>query len=116
MDFIQAGSEEQKKWEVVFDRCREDETFKNELIANPIQAIESLAGQPMNLHGLKLVVTDQSDSSTIYVNIPPDSESLELTEGQLELIAGGDCLFLSTVGNVNVGGGNGSGNTVKVRN
>ncbi len=70
----------------------EDESFKQELIANPIEAIKNATGEKVNLPNDKiLIVKDQTCLSTIYINIPaePNMEDIELNEEQLEFIAGG---------------------------
>ena len=73
-------------------KCWEDENFKNELMANPLETLEKFTGHPVNLpEGKRLVVKDQSeDKDVIYLNIPaePDLENLELTDEQLELVSG----------------------------
>jgi len=73
----------------------DNEAFKNEFIASPKKAIESLTGKTLNIkEGINLVVTDQSAPSTVYINLPnkPDVENMELSEEQLEAIAGGNWL------------------------
>lgn len=86
---------EQRKQEVVeaiISKSWEDENFRKELLAEPIKAIEKLTGVKVVLpEGKSLVITDQTDKSKIYVNIPaePEIENMELTEEQLETIAGG---------------------------
>lgn len=85
-------TQEQKLSAQVVQRAWEDAQFKNELIANPVGTMEKLTGHKLNLpQGQKLVVIDQSDESTVYFNIPKkvDANSLELTEEQLEMVAGG---------------------------
>jgi len=70
----------------------EDDEFKEELIANPATAIKKITGDSGRLaNGKKLIVTDQSNSHCVYLNIPekPNFNDLELTEEQLEFIAGG---------------------------
>ena len=96
MNIIDLNPEEQQRWDRLFKKCYEDETFKRALIANPVQTIESLSGKPMNLNGLKLVITDQSEPA-LYMNIPIDPDSIELTENQLELVAGGKCMITGCV-------------------
>ena len=67
-------------------------SFKENLIANPIPEIEKLTGEKINVPtGKILVVIDQTDTDTIYLNLPPqpDFEDIELDEAQLEIIAGG---------------------------
>ncbi|AEE48586.1 NHLP leader peptide family RiPP precursor [Haliscomenobacter hydrossis] len=74
----------QKAWE--------SSEFKNLLINDPKAAIEQATGRELPfLDDKKIVVTDQTDTSTIYINIPaqPSFDELELTEEQLELVAGG---------------------------
>ncbi|MBU2974974.1 NHLP leader peptide family RiPP precursor [Zobellia sp. B3R18] len=71
----------------------EDEAFKKELLVNPIAAIEKAIGETIQPpQGKTLVVTDQTDNATIYINIPakPNLEDMELNEEQLEAVAGGD--------------------------
>jgi hypothetical protein len=88
MEFTQ----EQKLNAQVVQKAWEDAEFKNELLANPIAAMEKLTGQKISLsEGQKLVVVDQSDESTVYLNIPRKAnlDALELTEEQLEMVAGG---------------------------
>lgn len=83
---------EQKLNAQVVQKAWEDAEFKNELIANPVQAMEKLTGHKISLpEGQKLVVVDQSNDSTVYFNIPKklDLDTLELTEEQLEQVAGG---------------------------
>jgi hypothetical protein len=87
---------EQKKEEeilrLVISKAWEDLNFRKNLIADPIDTIESLTGAKILLpEGKTLVINDQTDSSKIYVNIPtePNIEDIELTENQLEIIAGG---------------------------
>lgn len=85
-------TKEQQLLQTIINKAWEDNTFKQELISRPIQAIESLTGEKVNLpKGKKLVVRDQTDESVIYVNIPGQSnmDDVELNEEQLEIIAGG---------------------------
>ncbi len=86
---------EQRKQEIieaVISKAWEDTAFKTELIADPIKAIERLTGVKVVVpEGKTLVFLDQTDKSRIYVNIPaePEVENMELTEEQLEAVAGG---------------------------
>lgn len=78
--------------EVIISKAWEDINFRKELIADPVKAIEKLTGVKVVLpEGKSLIVNDQTDKSIIYVNIPaePEIESMELTEEQLEAVAGG---------------------------
>ena len=86
---------EQRKQEVietVISKAWEDAGFRKELIADPIKTIEKLTGVKVVLpEGKNLIITDQTNKSNIYVNIPaePEVENMELTEEQLEVVAGG---------------------------
>jgi len=85
-------TQEQKLNSQVIQKAWEDPQFMSELIANPVATIEKLTGHKISLpEGQKLVVIDQSDDSTVYFNVPRkiDLNSLELTQEQLELVAGG---------------------------
>lgn len=78
--------------EVIISKAWEDINFRKDLIADPVKAIEKLTGVKIVLpEGKTLVINDQTDKSKIYVNIPaePEIESMELTEEQLEAVAGG---------------------------
>jgi ABC-type bacteriocin/lantibiotic exporter with double-glycine peptidase domain len=86
------GSRQQAIIETVISKAWADISFRKELTVNPVEAIEKLTGVKVVLpEGKSLVVVDQTDKSKIYVNIPaePEVESVELTEEQLEDIAGG---------------------------
>lgn len=86
---------EQRKQEIieaVISKAWEDANFRKELMGEPIKAIEKLTGVRVVLpEGKTLVITDQTDKSKIYVNIPtePEVENMELSEEQLEAVAGG---------------------------
>jgi hypothetical protein len=94
--------------QTVISKAWEDTRFREELIADPVTVIEKLTGTKIVLpEGKTLVIADQTDKSKIYVSIPsePEMENMELTEDQLESIAGGkstiwgdlvDTIFSST--------------------
>ena len=77
----------QKAWE--------SSAFKEQLIKNPVSTIESITGQKVP-SDINVVVEDQTDTSKIYLNIPRkvDIEELELTDEQLEMVAGGTDLII----------------------
>ena len=88
MEFTQ----EQKLYGEIVQKAWDDAQFKSELVANPVAAIEKLTGQKLNLpQGKTLVVRDQTDETTVYINLPakPNTEDVELNEDQLEAVAGG---------------------------
>lgn len=99
---------EQKKEEevlrLIISKAWEDANFRKSLIADPIKAIENLTGAKIVLpEGKTLVVNDQTDKSKVYMNIPsePNIEDIELTEDQLEIIAGGgQTVWLDLVNNL----------------
>ncbi|QVY64637.1 NHLP leader peptide family RiPP precursor [Polaribacter sp. Q13] len=79
----------------IIQKAWEDEAFKQELIANPVKAIEELTGKKINLpEGKTIVVKDQTDKTSLFINIPaqPNMENMELTEAQLEAVAGGSAI------------------------
>lgn len=86
-------TQEQKLYAQVVQKAWEDAQFKADLMANPATAIEQLTGQRLNPpQGKTLMVRDQTDNGTVYINIPAklNTENVELNEEQLELVAGGD--------------------------
>lgn len=90
MEFTQ----EQKSYAEIVQKAWDDDDFKKELTANPISAIEKLLGKKINVpEGKTLVVRDQTDESTIFINIPAQPQNtvvdVELNEEQLEAVAGG---------------------------
>ncbi|UKB83915.1 NHLP leader peptide family RiPP precursor [Chryseobacterium sp. MEBOG06] len=87
MEFTQ----EEKVYVEIVQKAWDDAEFKKELIANPVATIEKFIGKKLNLpEGKTLVVRDQSDGSSVYINIPAKVEvDAELNEEQLEAVAGG---------------------------
>ena len=86
----------QKGLQKVVNKAWDDAQFKSELVANPKAAIESATGLKVP-ESVNIVVNDQTDGDTVYLNIPakPDYESMELTDEQLEQVAGGE--FVVTI-------------------
>jgi hypothetical protein len=84
-------SQEQKLYAEVVQKAWEDADFKKELTNNPVAAIEKLTGRKLIItEGKTLVVRDQTDESTVYINIPAKpAMDVELNEDQLEAAAGG---------------------------
>jgi hypothetical protein len=84
----------------VISKAWEDARFREELVADPVNVIERLTGSKIVLpEGKTLVIADQTDKSKIYVSIPsePEMENMELTEDQLESIAGGKSAIWDTL-------------------
>jgi len=74
------------------EKAWESAEFKNQLVNNPELAIQQLTGKKVAFpENTKVIAEDQSNENIIYFNIPaePNFDELELTEEQLELIAGG---------------------------
>ncbi|MGF7217822.1 hypothetical protein GGR92_003999 [Spirosoma lacussanchae] len=87
----------EKHFAEIVQKAWDDAGFKNALVANPEKTIEDYTGVKMNLpSGLSFVAVDQSDESKIYFNIPrkQDESSIELTDEQLEMVAGGDFVIV----------------------
>ena len=75
----------------VIMKCWQDEAYKARLVANPVAAIREINPDFSIVEGKTLVVRDQTDSSTLYINVPPmvDTDDVELSEKELEAVAGG---------------------------
>ena len=83
---------EQKLLQAIIQKAWEDANFKERLKESPLEAIQTLTGEQLNLPKEKtILVTDQSSLDIIYINIPaqPSMDDVELTEEQLEIVAGG---------------------------
>ena len=83
-------TKEQALFQQVIQEAWGNETFKKELVSNPVTAIEKLTGQKLNIpEGKTLVVRDQTNEETVYINIPAQQDDVELNDEQLEAVAGG---------------------------
>ena len=96
--------EHQKQGQEFYQRlivkANEDLVFRENLLTKPMQTIESFTEVKMHYpENVTVFVDDQSDSSKIYLNIPRKvkSEDFELSDEQLETVAGGE-VFLACVG------------------
>lgn len=69
-----------------------DEAFKQELLSNPEVAIERELGQKLS-EGTNIQVLEET-GNTFYVVIPKKPSVDELSEEQLETVAGGECLCI----------------------
>jgi hypothetical protein len=77
----------------IVKKAWQDPVFKSDLTTNPVATIENFLGHPIHLpEGKSIAVVDQSNSSTIFINIPaePNTEDMELNEEQLDAISGGE--------------------------
>jgi len=85
-------SKEQKILQRVLTEAWNNPTYKAELIANPTEAVKNLTGENFTLpEGKTLEVCDQSNVDKVYLNISPrpNFDNVELTDHQLEEVAGG---------------------------
>jgi hypothetical protein len=88
-------TQREELYKTIVEKAWEDADFKRELTENPLDAIERVTGVRLNLpEGKRIVVRDQSDVNTVYVNIPPvdTKDDVELNEEELELVSGGKSL------------------------
>jgi len=88
---------EQKLFSQVVQKAWDNDEFKRELISNPIAAIEKETGEALSIpNGTKIVVRDQTDESTVFINIPSNKEleeNVELSDSQLESVSAGKAAF-----------------------
>lgn len=88
MDFLN----DQNFLQSLAKKVREDATFKKNLLENPLKTIEGFSGYRIIIpQDKKIAIVDQTDSSTIFVNLPAEKSTadVELNEEQLDIIAGG---------------------------
>lgn len=86
-------TKDQKILDAIIKKAWQDPTFKSNLIASPITTIENFLGQPFHLpEGKNIAFVDQTDFSTIFINIPAEvnMDDVELNEEQLDIVSGGD--------------------------
>jgi len=84
----------------LIEKAWNDEDFKKNFVESPIATLEKMKGEKFpNPDNITLIVEDQSDPNTIYLNIPPNfTDSGELTPEQLEAVVGGLYEFGKKVG------------------
>ena len=75
-------------------KASQSHVFKKNLIENPHQTIENEIGNGFRFSTNRnnIIVEDQSDEKIIYLNIPRkiNLDELELTDEELEKVAGGN--------------------------
>ena len=91
----------------IIEKTSSDSSFKKRLIDSPKLGIEELIGREFEIPiSYKILVEDQSNSDTIYLNIPrmPKTSDFELSEEELEKVSGGvvsilgaDCAVVAAV-------------------
>ena len=108
---IELTNESKVKIREVILKSLNDASFKERLLNNPKGAIAELYPALVEKETRKIVVYDQTDKDTIYVNVSAvqyvlldgDSDAIELSQEDLNLVAGGlvqdsatgSCIFLS---------------------
>lgn len=94
----------QELYSELVHRAWENPAFKKQLIENPKSVISEYFDSEISLpEDIKVVVNDQTDQNTIYLNIPAklDLNDFELTEEQLEMMAGG--IFPAIIAGIAIG-------------
>jgi hypothetical protein len=90
----------------------EDAEFKKQLLANPAKAIENLTGEKLEIpSGKEFVILDSvdeskiKDNSKIYYTFPTKESVMEteLTDEQLEMVAGGAAAFPCSIKTIVIG-------------
>ncbi len=77
----------------IYTKALGDKEFKQSLISNPIETLNTFTGKVANFpKDKKVLVQDQTNPNHIYLNIPakPNLEDMELNEEQLEMVTGGE--------------------------
>lgn len=83
---------EQEKLNRLYEKCWEDEHFMQSLVENPVATIEGFFGEELqNKDQYTYEVVDQTNPTKVFINIPPNPRivDLELTDAELEAVAGG---------------------------
>lgn len=77
----------------VTTKATEDEMFRNKLINDPLEVLNSVSDSAVVIaKGKRIEIVDQTNKDVIYINIPSNNtseEDIELTDAQLELVSGG---------------------------
>lgn len=97
---MELNNEEKNKELIIkaIEEAHTDAAFREKLLSDPLEAINSLTDQKFDFEsGKKIVFVDQEDAApantdtVFYINIAEQNniEDLQLSEEQLEAIAGG---------------------------
>lgn len=95
MNLVELQKKAEGNLQKIYAKAWENESFKQSLIEDPVATLTRITKGEFKLEGVKIQVNDQTDTSTLYLNIPANPQDLvidfdmELTEEDLELIAGG---------------------------
>lgn len=83
----------------VYEKCWNDASFKAELIAAPQAALRAHFNFELDLpEGVQVKAYDLTDQTKSYLPLPaePNWEEMELSDEQLELVAGGELALSGT--------------------
>lgn len=92
----------------LIEKCWKDPDFKKQVVSDPKGMLERHTGQklPTHLH----IFIHEEDANTLHFSIPPAPSNLtELSDADLEKVAGGTDVMLTIVVTAAVGGAVASG-------
>lgn len=76
--------------EPLVQKAYEDPEFKKEFIADPLGVVQRETGDEYDFPGSgELVVLDKTNPFSLYLTLPVNEDMLELSDEELELVAGG---------------------------
>lgn len=78
----------------------EDEQFKEELIASPIETIERLTGERLSFkEKIKITAFETTNPESFELELPADPPfiNMELNEEELEMVTGGSSFECSSI-------------------
>ena len=96
-------TKEQRILSGVIQKAWNDPAFKNELVnsSNARAFIENYAGEELDMpEHVQIKVNDQTDPNYGYLNLParpPQNDDMELSDEQLETVAGGESAVLISI-------------------
>jgi hypothetical protein len=95
MNLVELQKKADSNLQKIYAKAWKNEAFKQSLISDPVATLNKITIGEFGFEGINVQVNDQTDTSTLYLNIPANPQDLvmdfdtELTEEDLELIAGG---------------------------